>query len=83
MAKPNLSMDCTQKRRVLETHGSLDLTTGTLTMDRSTATWVVRACGAPLFTDAQRERGTCDGCASGWSSPGNKPADAADPTLYG
>jgi hypothetical protein len=83
MAKPNLAMDCTQKRRILQTHGSLDLTTGILTTDHSTATWVVRACGVPLFTDEERKRGTCNGCSTGWSSPGNMPVAADSPTTYG
>lgn len=84
MAKPkNPLMDCKQMRRVRETNGSLDLNTGVLTIDESTATWIVRACGVPLFTDAERKRGTCKSCASGWSSPGNVPVADDAATLYG
>lgn len=81
MAKPN---DCTQMRRVLRRYELLDLHTGQCTPDESRPpTWVVEPCAVPLFSDAERERGTCNGCASGWQCPENMPVAADSPTVFG
>jgi hypothetical protein len=84
MTKPQRSLDCTQKRRKLRRHEWFDLKTGEFTPDETRPpTWIVEPCGVPLMTDPERERQTCNGCASGWQSEGNTPVPAETPTLFG
>ena len=39
----------------------------------TTAFVEVKACGAPLFHDVERELSVCKSCLKGWQSKGNEP----------
>lgn len=66
---------CTVKRTMLITGGTLNIATG----ESATGAqhWETRACGTPLFTDAERKSGQCRSCASGWTHPHNYRAETA------
>lgn len=66
---------CTQLRRKLVTYSTLDFITGDRAI-RSTE-WVTEPCGIPLFSDVERERGTCRSCADGWTHEHNYPVERA------
>ena len=69
-ARPS-ARNCPVLRRMVVTHGSLDLSSGKIVEgDRET---VVRPCDAPLF-GAAREAGICRSCATGWQHPDNRVA---------
>ncbi len=61
--------DCGVMRHVLVTHGTLSTVTGAITAGKQE--WVTRPCGVPIFTDEERNRGTCKGCHGGWEHPNN------------
>ncbi len=62
---------CTQIRRMLVKHSTVSMNTGeTRELGEE---WVTRACGAPLFAEAEKHRGTCRMCFSGWVHPNNYP----------
>lgn len=60
---------CTVVRRMLIKTGAIDLKTGQTNMTGEQ--WETRACGAPLFSEAERETGICKSCAAGWTHPHN------------
>jgi len=62
---------CTVLRRKHVTIGSLNITTGETTTERTE--WRTEPCNVPLFTDVERETGRCRSCAAGWRAPGNYP----------
>lgn len=62
---------CTQLRRMLVKHGTLNIVTGDT--DVTSEEWVELACDAPLFGDEERKRGTCRSCAAGWTHEHNYP----------
>lgn len=66
--------DCTQMRRMVIRRGTMDLATGTSTLDEGTVE--TRACGTPLFSDQERKTGICRSCASGWTHPNNYPVES-------
>lgn len=66
-----MSNSCTQMRRQLITHSTVNLTTGEYT--DGAQEWKTQPCGVPLFSDADRTRGTCRSCAKGWTHPNNYP----------
>jgi len=68
-------MDCTIKRTFTSTSGSLNLTTGKLTLGY--AKTVTAACGAPLFGDDMKH-GVCRACRQGWEVSGNRFANDAE-----
>lgn len=67
---------CTQMRRKLVTHGTLNMATGATTEGHSE--WVDEPCNVPLFADGEREAGLCRSCASGWTHPNNYPLTEAE-----
>lgn len=67
---------CTVMRRKLVTHKSLNMGTG-ISVDAGQE-WVTEPCGIPMFSDAEKLRGTCRSCASGWTHEHNFPVAAAD-----
>lgn len=69
---------CTQMRRKLVTHGSMHMLTGAYTEGHKE--WRDESCAVPLFSDEERERGTCRSCYRGWEHPNNYPADRPQPT---
>jgi hypothetical protein len=69
----SLHTSCTQSRRMLIEHFTLNMNTGESTPKGSE--WVERECGVPLFTDAERTRGTCRSCAGGWKTDNNYPIE--------
>lgn len=70
--------DCAVVRRMLITHGTIQLGTGKTTTGRKE--WVTRECGTPLFSEEERRTETCRSCAGGWKSPLNYPANEPQPT---
>lgn len=64
---------CTKIRRMLIKSGTLSMSTGEMTFTKEE--WVTRACEQPLFADADRARGTCRSCHTGWTHPNNYPVD--------
>lgn len=66
-------MNCTQMRRVLVQHSTMSAQTGEQRDIRNE--WETQPCGAPLFSDADKARGTCRSCASGWTHEHNYPVD--------
>lgn len=71
------SFSCTQVRRMLVKHGTLNIRTGQSTTDADPGTMETRACGVPLFSDAERQRGTCRSCNDGYTHPNNYPVSNA------
>lgn len=71
----NASMhnNCTKLRRMLIKSGTLNLSTGASTITQEE--WMTRACGVPLFSDAEKKRGTCRSCDAGWTHPNNYPVN--------
>jgi len=68
---------CKIERRMLVTHGTLNMVTGLTTQGRKE--WETRACGAPLFVASERKLGVCNSCFNGWAGPENHPtADGWD-----
>jgi len=68
---------CQQWRRSLVTTGTINhIRNGRLI---GTAEWRTQQCGAPLFNDAARARGLCQGCATGWTHEHNYPIDPPRP----
>ncbi|MYM92500.1 hypothetical protein [Duganella vulcania] len=63
---PNL---CTQMRRKLVQRKILNLGTG-VSSDEGQE-WRTEPCNVPMFTDEERQRGTCASCASGWTHAHN------------
>jgi hypothetical protein len=61
--------DCTQMRRKLVTHSSLNMATGETTPGRQE--WVTEPCGTPLF--GAKGQTLCRSCLSGWTHPNNYP----------
>lgn len=70
--KRTLHHSCQTMRRKLVTKGTLDLGTGTLDMNEQ-GEWVTEPCNVPLFTQEEKERGTCRSCNEGWTHPNNYP----------
>lgn len=66
-----MSNDCTQMRRMLITHHSLNLASGIVTPGK--AEWVTRPCRAPLFGGHSKALGKCPSCEGGWTHPDNYP----------
>jgi hypothetical protein len=60
---------CTQMRRFVRTHGTLNIATGEVKMDRRV--WVTEPCEVPLFGDDEQKRGTCKACHTGWETDEN------------
>jgi hypothetical protein len=71
------SVNCIRVRTSLIT--TIDIDTGAPTHRK----WVTGPCGAPLFTDKDRETGHCRSCRRGWVHPDNYPADGARPAAEG
>ena len=65
---------CSQLRRQLVTHSTLNIATGETTV--GSQEWETRPCGIPLFSDDERKRGTCRSCAEGWTHEHNYPIAA-------
>lgn len=62
---------CTVMRRKLVTHKSFNMGTGdSVEVGQE---WVTEPCGIPMFSDAEKQRGTCRSCASGWTHEHNYP----------
>lgn len=61
---------CTQMRRKLVTHGTLNFSTGSF--DKGPQEWVTEACNSPLFGD-NRKIGKCKACQIGWKHEHNYP----------
>lgn len=72
--KTKLHTSCTQMRRMLVTHSTVSMNTGE--RRELGEEWVTRACGVPLFADAEKERGTCRSCFSGWVHANNYPVNS-------
>lgn len=68
---------CTQVRRVLVTHLSVNIATGA--SNEVAKQWETKPCNAPLFSDAERDARKCRSCSSGWTHPHNFPVDEAAP----
>jgi hypothetical protein len=62
---------CTTLRHVKTTHyvGFENALNGVA----SRIEWVTQPCGTPLFSDTEREAGTCRSCLAGWSCSDNFP----------
>lgn len=56
---------CTIRRTVKVTHGTMSMVGGASTTGRTEI--VTEACGTPLFSNTEEERGICSSCAKGWS----------------
>jgi hypothetical protein len=65
---------CQQLRRMLITHSTMSLATGTITP--GSQEWVTRACGSPLFDSRSKAIGKCPSCEGGWTHPHSYPVDA-------
>lgn len=65
--------DCKIERRILVTHGTLDLATGASNIERRELE--TRACGTPLFSEQERAVGACKSCLSGWTHKHNYPTE--------
>jgi len=65
---------CMQIRRKLVTHSTLNMMTGETA--EAGQEWHTEACGAPLWSDEERETGFCRSCLSGWTHPDNFPLTA-------
>lgn len=66
---------CTVMRRKLVTKKNFNLATG-VSVDAGQE-WVTEPCGVPMFSDVEKQRGTCRSCASGWTHEHNFPVAAA------
>lgn len=66
-----MSNSCTQMRRVLVRHNTLNFGSGTVTPSREE--WVTEPCGKPLFDARSRAIGKCPSCEGGWTHPHNFP----------
>lgn len=69
-------MECTKQRRMMVCLTRFDLMTGENHLIG--ARWVTRACGAPLFSKTEIERGVCKSCHAGWIHPYNYPVKYKD-----
>lgn len=67
---------CTVMRRKLVTRQSLNMSTGVSV--EVGQEWITEPCGIPMFSDAEKQRGTRRSCASGWTHEHNYPVAAAD-----
>lgn len=72
---------CTQLRRMLITHQSLNLASNE-TADVGQE-WVTGSCDIPLFSEEEVRRGTCRSCANGWTHEHNFPVEMANSTAAG
>lgn len=73
-----MSNDCTQMRRMLLKHSTLNLGTGSAI--EGTSEWVTRACGTPLFDARSKALGKCPSCERGWTHPHSYPVNEDVPT---
>lgn len=64
---------CTQMRRKLVRHSTLNLATNATQEIRSE--WVTEPCNIPLFGDTS---GICRSCRAGWTHPQNYPLDTGE-----
>lgn len=69
-----MQTSCTQMRRILVKSGTMSMSTGKTEM--TSENWETRACGAPLFSEEERQRGTCRSCHSGWTHEHNYPVES-------
>lgn len=67
--KKPIFTSCTQMRRKLVTKQLLNLATGKF--EDQGSEWVNEPCDKPMFLDEERVRGTCKGCADGWTHEHN------------
>lgn len=67
---------CTVMRRKLVKKKSVNMVTG-VSVDVGHE-WVTEPCGIPMFSDAEKQSGTCRGCASGWTHEHNFPVAATE-----
>lgn len=68
-----LYQECRQWRRVYATIAWVSLTTGARRDERQE--WRTKPCGVPLWSEEEKARGTCRGCAAGWTHEHNLPVD--------
>lgn len=72
----NLPHSCTQMRRKLVKHQNLNLATSKT--EDAGQEWVNEPCSTPLFSDEERQRGTCRSCAAGWTHEHNFPIETTE-----
>jgi hypothetical protein len=72
---PKIHTSCTQVRRMLIKHSAVSMQTGE--RRELGEEWVTQPCGTPLFAEAEKERGTCRACFSGWVHEHNYPVTSA------
>lgn len=70
-----MANSCTQMRRKLVRHSTLNMVTGEKTPGREE--WLTEPCNIPLFGDS-RGGGVCRSCAGGWTHPENYPVKEGD-----
>lgn len=62
-------MNCTIIRRILVTHGSMDMATGAYT--EGAKEWETRPCDGHLSSPVEKMAGVCASCARGWKCDTN------------
>lgn len=78
MPLPADADSCIMPRRWTVRRSTLNMLTGETT-EPGPPEWEEGACGAPLFSEAERDTGVCKSCLGGWTHPENYPVASGPP----